>query len=312
MTIRTLRAAAFTAAAAISLSAAADTPSERFGVGMLRRDGIIIPFAAWDGKSWSAHWPKPALDLTVPVSVSSVPSRWWGPTGPLDTWQVATASVTTLVRVVQPDWVDIHCARQIGLRTEYRASQPPPSPTVQPYPKDGLAIAPPHPVDRIDILPVAGDEMRRLLPEVQKSFNEAERKTEDRYGHPIARRAREGIEPTIEAAYSWGRTPRVYYVEATRTYRELGQFIGECAGVGFGTGWFLGDTSGIRPVTMKVDVLNCSRDYGSYMLPLGVMRLNDRTFWLAQFSGYDHERYVVLEAKEHAVDIVINTWGGAC
>ena len=83
-------------------------------------------------------------------------------------------------------------------------------------------------------------------------------------------------------------------------------------GVGIGTGWFLGDTSGIRTVTMKVDVLNCSRDYGSYMLPLGVIRLNDRTFWLAQFSGYDHERYVVLEAKEHAVDVVINTWGGAC
>jgi hypothetical protein len=299
------------AVATVSL-AAADAPRDRFGVGILRRDGIIIPFAAFDGRNWSAHWPKPALDLTVPVSVASVPSRWWGPTGPLDSWQVTTLSEAKLVRVVQPDWVDIHCARQIGLRTDYRASQLPPPPTEQPYPKDGIAIAPAHAIDRIDILPLAGEEARGLLPEVQKAFNEAERKTEERYGHPITRRAREGIEPTIEAAYGWGRTPRVYYVEATRSYRELGQFIGDCAGVGFGTGWFLGDASGIRPVTMKVDVLNCSRDSASYMLPLGVMRLNDRTFWLAQFSGFDHERYVVLEAKEHAVDVVINTWGGAC
>ena len=49
-----------------------------------------------------------------------------------------------------------------------------------------------------------------------------------------------------------------------------------------------------RPLTMVVDVLNCEREAGSYMLPLGVLRLNDRLYWLAQFSGWGHERYVVL------------------
>jgi hypothetical protein len=48
------------------------------------------------------------------------------------------------------------------------------------------------------------------------------------------------------------------------------------------------------------------------MLPLGVMRLNDRVYWLAQFSGFDHERYVVLEVKDKSVEVIINSWGGAC
>ena len=33
------------------------------------------------------------------------------------------------------------------------------------------------------------------------------------------------------------------------------------------------------------------------MLPLGAMRLRGTLYWLAQFSGWDHERYVVVEVK---------------
>jgi hypothetical protein len=302
------------AAAAVLVTgvSAADAARDTFGVGILRRDGIIIPFGAFDGRKWSANWPKPALDLTVPISLSAIPSKWWGPTPPLGTWQVTTANGASLVRVLQPDWVDVHCARQIGLRTDYRPPKLPPPPSEQPYPKDGLAVAPPHEMNRIEVVPNTGDEARALTEEMHRAFNEAERKTEGRHGHPVERRAREGVQPDFEAIYAWGQTPRIYYVEAARPYRQFGQYVGECAGIGFGTGWFLRDSSGVRTVTMVVDVLNCDRDFASYMLPLGVLRLNDRTFWLAQFSGYDHERYVVLEIHEKSVDVAVNSWGGAC
>lgn len=310
MTSRTLGALAV--AAALTALAAADAPRERFGVGVLRRDGIVIPFAAFDGRKWSANWPRPQLDLTVPVTLTAVPSRWWGPTPPLEQWQVMTAAGTNGARVVQPDWVDVLCVRQIGLRTDYRAVTPVPPRSVQPYPKDGLAISPPREVEPIAVLPAEGDEARSLGPVVQAAFNEAERRTEDQSGHPITRRAREGIVPTIEAVYAYGRTTRVYYVEAMRAYRELGQSQGECAAVSVGTGWFARDISGIRELITKVDILNCSRATASYMLPLGVLRLNNRLYWLAQFSGFDHERYVVLEIKEKSVEVVVNTWGGSC
>jgi len=306
-----VRACAAAALLAASVAVAA-APNEKFAVGVLRRDGIVIPFAAFDGKRWSSPWPIPDREVMVPINVASVPSRWWGPTPPLEEWQTSTDAGGSTVRVVQPDWVDVHCDRQIGLKTTYRSAQPPPPRTVQPYPKDGVASAPPHAIERIQILPSYGPEMRALLQTIYASFNAAERLTEERYGHPITRRAREGVDPTIEAVYGYGTGPRYFYVEATRPYRRLGQSADDCVAVAVGTGWFVLGASGLRPLTMAVDMLNCARSTASYMLPLGVVRANDRLYWLAQFSGFDHERYVVLELKPKAVEVVINRWGGTC
>jgi hypothetical protein len=293
--------------------AADDAPRVAFGVGVLRRDGIIVPFAAFDGKRWSNAWPQPALELTIPIDVRSVPSRWWGPTPALESWQAwPTVGEPQNVRIVQPDWVNVHCVRQIGLRSDYRPPDPPPPRSEQPYPKDGLAVSPPQPVERIAIVQPESEEARGLSNAVQEAFNKAERATEDSWGHPVSRRAREGREPDIEAVYAFGDHPRIYYVEAIRRYRLLGQRIENCEAVGFGTGWFAREGARLRSLDMAVDLLACNRVGASYMLPLGAMRANGRLFWLAQFAGFDDERYVVVEIKTKTVEAVVNAWGGSC
>jgi hypothetical protein len=305
------------AAVTAGLVALAVTPTvadgrDEVAVGVLRRDGIVLPFAVFNGKRWSAPWPAPAADLTVPIDMRAVPKRWWGLGAVLENWEIMLARGERAVRVVQPDWVEIHCSRYVGLRTDYQPPEPPPPRTVQPYPKDGLAVSPPHPVERVEIVSLASTEIRALLPAVQTSFNEAEREVESRFGHPIMRRAREGVAPSLEAIYAYGDNPRIYYIEAIRPYRRLGQSLDECAAIGSGTGWFVRDAAGVRALTMVVDVLNCEREAASYMLPLGVMPLNDHLYWLAQFSGWGHERYVVLDVKKKTVEVVINKWGGSC
>src|SRR5262249_39981233 len=204
------------------------------------------------------------------------------------------------------------CSRYVGLKTDYQAPEAPPPHTVQPYPKDGLAVSPPHAVERVEIVPLASNEIPALVPVVRQSFNEAERDVESHFGHPITRRAREGIAPTIEAIYAYGDSPRTYYIEAIRPYRRLAQSAGACAAIGSGTGWFVRDAAGVRALTMVVDVLNCPRGAASYMLPLGVLTVKDHLYWLAQFAGWGHERYVVLDVKKKIVEVVINKWGGAC
>jgi hypothetical protein len=296
-----------------ALLLAADTPRATFGAGVLRRDGVIVPFAAFDGKRWSSPWPLPALDLTVPIDLRGVPSKWWGPTGALDTWQVWTAAgEPKSVHVRQPDWVDAHCVRQIGLRSDYQPASAPPPPIEQPYPKDGLAVSPPQPVERIDVVSVESLETRALLPAVHQAFNLAERRVDEAYGHPVARRAREGRVPDIDVVYAYGTHPRIYYVESVRRYRLLGQTTVDCAATTFGTGWFARDGDEIRSLETAVDVLPCNRRGASFMLPLGVMRLAGRLFWLAQFSGFEHERYVVIEIKAKKVEAVLSVWGGSC
>jgi len=298
--------------AALAVAGAFADSRDAFAVGVLRRDGIVLPFAVFDGKRWNAPWPDPANDLTVPIDVRAVPKRWWGVGAVLDRGEAILPLGPRAVRVLQPDWVDIACSRYVGLKTDYQSLQPPPPRTVQPYPKEGLAISPPHPIERVEIVSLASNEMRALVPVVHASFNQAEREVESRFGHPITRRAREGIAPTLEAVYAYGDAPRLYYVEAIRPYRRLGQSVDDCTAIGSGTGWFARDAGGVRAVTMVVDVLNCNREAASYMLPLGVLKLHDHVYWLAQFAGWGHERYVVLDVKNKAVEVVVNKWGGAC
>jgi len=294
-----------------TLIAAAEPQNPPFAVGVLRRDGVVIPFAVFDGKSWSARWPKPTLDLIVPTDVGSVPEKWWGATGPLDTWFAVIGSGTPRpMKVVQPDWVDVHCVRQIGLHTDYRSDQLPPPPGEQPYPKDGLAIAPSRPVEPVAIVPPAGPEASALLAELKDAFNRAERQPAGKADHPTKRELREDKDPKIEAVYEHGTEPRVYYVEATREYQTFG--FHECVIMSFGTGWFVRENGKFRSLAMAVDVIGCDRQGASYMLPLGVVRTGTRLFWLVQFSGWDRERYAVIEPKIKSVDAVVNIWGGGC
>ena len=294
-------------AALVTTLGAADSTPGAFSVAVLRRDGVLIPFAVFNGKRWGHSWPEPRLDLTVPITLQNVPKGWWGPTPPLDSWQAWTGAAPQPLRVVQPDWVDVHCVRQIGLRTDYRPDRPVPPSTEQPYPKDGLAIAPPQRLERIDVLPPEATDVRSLLSPVHEAFNRAERRVAD---HPIKRRSREGIEPTLEAVYAYGTSPRVFYVESVRMYRPIGGT--ECEAAAFGTGWFVRDSGGVRPLAMTVDVMRCDRYRASYMLPFGVLRLDNRLFWVAQFSGWDHERYVVVEIKAKSAEAVVSVWGGGC
>ena len=291
---------------------AADGPRVAFGAGVLRRDGVIIPFAAFDGKRWSNTWPMPSLELTIPIDVRGIPSKWWGPTAALDSWQVWTGGEAKPVRVVQPDWVNVYCVRQIGLRSDYAPALPAPPRLEQPYPKDGLAVSPPQPVERIDVVPIESLEIRPLIPAVHQAFNAAERKVDEVYGHPVSRRAREGRTPDIDAVYAFGSHPRIYYVESVRRYRLLGQIDADCTATAFGTGWFAREGEEVRSLETAVDVLPCNRAGASFMLPLGVMRLAGRLFWLAQFSGFDHERYVIVEIKPKTVKAVLSVWGGSC
>ena len=309
MTVRTAGAIGVVAASLAVMAAAESRPV--FSVGALRRDGIVIPFGTYDKNHWETNWPVPKLDMTVPVDLRAVPSGWWGPTPPLRAWEAWIGRATPQpVDVTQLDWVDVHCVRQVGLKTTYQSDKPVPPPTIQPYPKDGLVVSPPQPIEPIEVLAPSDREVQALVDDVRVAFNKAEREVEDRHGHSIKRQAREGIAPEIEAVYAYGHEPRVYYIEATRSYRKLGQR--ECVEMAFATGWFSREREATRPIATVLDLLRCDRYGASYMLPFGVLRLNGKLFWLAQFSGWDHERFVVVEIGRKTVEARINVYGGGC
>ena len=298
-------------AALAALGGSAPSPGS-FGVGVLRRDGVLLPFATFDGRHWRNTWPPPQQELTVPTSLDRVPKNWWGPTGPLETWHAWIDGSERPVHVKQPDWVGVHCARHLALLTDYKYDGVVPPEQEQPYPKEGVAVSPAQPVERIDVLLPTALELNALGPVLREAFNRAERETASRSNHPLNRGAREVVEPAIEAAYAFGDSPRIYYIEAIRAYRALGQRPDECIATAFGTGWFVREGDKVRSLLMFVDLLRCNRFGASYMLPLGVVRSADRLFWIAQFSGWDHERYAVVEITSKKVEVMVSTWGGGC
>jgi hypothetical protein len=298
-------------AGGIALQAAAP---EVFDVGVLRRDGIVVPFATFDGRRWTSHWPAPQVEATVPINLESVPSKWWGAGAHAEWTAVLRADGERRVRVTQPDVFDAHCYRQVGLRTDYVPDAVPPPPAEQPYPKDGLVVAPPRPVEKIDVLPVDGADARALAPVLLQAFNKADRDLVDRL-NDVTRLRDVGADdeaPTIEALYGHGTDPRVYYVEASRRHPVLGG--ASCgATIVFATGWFVRQGTTFRAITMTADAVDgCERAGASYMLPFGVIRSGTRLFWIVQFSGWDHERFVIVEPKANSVDAVLNEWEGGC
>ncbi len=272
----------------------------------MRRDGVLIPFAAFDGRHWGNSWPGPAKDLSVPVTFDGVPKGWWAAAPPSADWQLWTPAGATDVHVTQPDWVDAHCFRQVALKTDYRSPERPAPPGEQPYPKDGVAVSPARAIESIEIAPVASVDPEEL----RRKFNAAELEVDRNFGHPIPRRVREAVDPAVEALYAFGDSPRGFYVESSRVYRKPGD-AGWTA-VAFGTGSFVRNAGKLTWLDMAVDLLRCDKYGASYMLPLGAIYIAGRAFWIIQYSGWDHERYVVVELKKNRVEAVVSTYGGGC
>ena len=150
-----------------------------FTLGVLRRDALIVPFATYDGKRWKNYWPVPADNAEVPLSLRNVPERWWGPVGPRDTWEIGTSGPSSQrVHVSQPDWAPSYCQKTVGLRTDYQPQFRPP-PTASPYPKDGLAVSPPHPVQPIEVLGPDSSERDDVVEAIHARFAEREREALD-------------------------------------------------------------------------------------------------------------------------------------
>ncbi|MGE5246169.1 MAG: hypothetical protein ACM3SQ_18235 [Betaproteobacteria bacterium] len=286
-----------------------------FTVAVLRRDGLIVPFATWDGKHWRADWPRPEQNPDVPISLDSVPTRWWGDAAPAGTWRAWTDQpFPQTVGVRQPDWFKAQCLRQIGLRTDYRGPEPPPPPTVQPYPKDGLALSSSQPVDRIDIVPtgVATDVMLDAFENAESRLLDNARFLPE--GVPRDPVDRTRVPLTIEASYAFGKppAPRYYYLEMSREY-DRRHTAESCAGVAFGAGWFVRGSAGdLKALSLDVSLADCDRYGLAYMLPLGVARLNGHIYWIAQWSGWDYERYGIVELTPKRAKPILTVYGGSC
>lgn len=114
------RALALAIAVAAGSAASPAAQQADLALATIRPDGILTPFAVFDGKTWTAAWPEPQDRMVLDRMIEAMPSWWRTHQRPMPSvWNVVRQrqpplKVTVLKHVVFGE----HCVNQAGLLTD--------------------------------------------------------------------------------------------------------------------------------------------------------------------------------------------------
>jgi hypothetical protein len=300
----------------------APAAAEHDGTGalaILRRDGVMFPFASFERNRWRVTWPISLQAIELPVSIDAIPERWWGTPTP-DKWRAHLLNGETVA--LQPRVPIIFrsfCGRRLGLRTSYKSAQPPPPVPAGPFPKDGVAVSGNVALEPIEHVDRTSAEWTALAVSLLKDFNRVEEETLRRvrlntaWQHSVKTAERNKVPVRLEA---WYRSPSgepgwtVSYIEAVRTYPPGPEDNG-CGLETLVSGWLHHQNGELKKSSdLRGKITYCDRVGATFMLPFGRIRPTDRTYWIFQLSGWDDEWYEVAEIGPEKVRHVVEVYAG--
>ena len=307
-------------AAGLPLAGSLQEQTGTFLLSVLRRDGIVIPFAAFDGRRWSSRWPQ-RLPVERPISLKDIPKSWWGvEPAPRRMRHWSDGASVGEVTVTSPGIGALMCERRLTLHSDYKATEPLPPAFVLPFPKDGLLVSGDVPVAKIAAVDVASDEARGVLGLALNDFNREESAMSSaftQWRHPVTSAERKKVPVTLEALY---RAPTddpewtAYFIEAIREYPPGPKETDGCGLVTYLSGWVItSQRSDQRPlVRAGARITYCDRKEVSYMLPFGLLRADGKSYWIFQYAGFEQESYHVVRPHRRNVDTVVVFNAGTC
>jgi len=325
---QSLRTCVFVALAAVAViapfpslvAAPAQPPASSDGhlvLAVVRNDGLLLPFAAFDGRKWSTPWPGeiggPATP-DLPANLASVPQKWWGgeEPGPWNLWPRDAGSATRIA-LQSPVMMRVGSSRQLGFRTDRPPVLPPVPPFELPFPKIGVAIAGDTKLEGIATVSSLAPQWKTFTASLREEIDKAEERSirtlrgSARWSHPFSPEVRAKVPPELEAWYVTrvaDSSVNLSYVEAVKKYPVLPADRG-CALETFVSGWVHHEKQLQSPrARLKAVITYCDRRSVSYMLPFGQLQLAGRTHWIVQMSGRDHEWYTVIEGRPDDVKYV--------
>src|SRR4051812_21227389 len=174
-----------------------------FGLGVLRQDGVLVPFASYNGRAWTAEWPGPDSSVVFPISLGDIPRKWWGAAGPGASWTAWLLGGTPKpLALKKPEHMRVFCTTALGVKTDYEGEAfDPREPTA---PKAGLAIA-----GEAKLLPVTqvslfAQDARNIVEAITDDFNKEEKLAASHFAswtHPFGDERRKTYPIEIEAFY---------------------------------------------------------------------------------------------------------------
>ncbi len=282
----------------------AGAPGGPFVLGVLRRDGVAIPFATFDGRRFRATWPRELRLVELPISIENIDRDWWGTVPPPQSMTLwADGKAAGDLKLLATAFINFRCDRRLGLRTNYHPAVLPPPASEQPFPKDGLLITGSQRIDAVETVAKDSPEFAEAAAAIADKFNSEENyatTTFTNWRHPVPKDERRKLPIEVEALY---KAPMdepgwtAYYVEAVRRYEPRPEDDDECGLLTSARGWLRKGPKGRREVTLGAQITYCDRHGVSFMLPLGLLKLPSGTHWIYQLAGYYSESYLIAKPK---------------
>ena len=280
-------------------------------VGAIRVDGILVPFATFDGRAWRNHWPETQYGQNIRtlgrIPIATLPQHWWGGHPPvLRWWVLRRAALSTPVAVTGGSFVESLCGVSPALSTDFVSGVPfrhrnaglfldggaPPAGVAS----SSASIA--SPIDRVEAGSSDFPPVHRLLVEL---FAKLEPGVWP--GRTIPETAKA---PRVTGLYA-SNLPDGVRLFAFRAERPLP--FGRTALVG----WIRQDSS-LKATVTSVRAFEADPDGKGEMVlhPEGMITLEGRTFWFGRGSGYEASTYVVLDVTEREPAMVLKVDAGMC
>lgn len=288
-----------------------------FTIGVLRNDGIVIPFAVFDGKDWTAPWPTTLRSVDLPIDIANVPTKWWGKTGPITQMTAwVDGADRGPIHISRPTVLPLMCLPRLVLISDYRSALSPDS-LMPPYPKDGLAVTGGQRVNKIQVVAKDSTAWTAMQTSLSEPFDKAEHEAIGAFTDwkdPIPREVRRKVPVELEAMY---RAPMdepgwtANYVESVKKFPP-GRGDEGCGLVTSTNGWVIVGPDGKRTTKLTAHVTYCDRRDVTYMLPLGSMSVHNRAYWVFQLSGYGREGYLVVHPTPRHLDVEVQYAAGFC
>jgi hypothetical protein len=304
---------------AAGVAGAAQPAADRFTLAIMRRDGVLIPFASYDG-DWSTPWPATTRDLELPIRLDDVPEKWWGGPRPAKwaLWPIGREG-SVPVAPKAPLSVIIGRETRVGVLTDYVSAESPAPPYEMPYPKEGLVVGGTLQPDTILRVSRRAASWQNLTTVLEQEIDDAEERavrmlrSGARWQHPVPESARRATTAELEAWYTSSLEQpgfAISYIEAVKKYPP-GEEDQGCGLETFVSGWIHSNQREKKPKTqLTARITYCDRAGVSYMLPLALLRLKSRTHWVFQVSSWESEWYTVTEATPGRVRFVVEYFAG--
>ncbi len=288
-----IRAMALAALLALAGAPAGAQTRDTLVAGILRADGIALPFAAYARGRWS-RIPFSA----VPLSIERYRGAWYHPRPGAPPLRLATGSV---VRFISGD--DFY--EEWGVVTDYaprRAARP-----GFPVERAGVVLSQPHPAVLFHALPAGSREARRMVAALRASFDALEAREMDtaagqgdrtRTGHPLARSRRTAFPLRARTVYRSAAPragARLYHVALRRAYPAPRGAAVPCEALSDLEAWVAERQGRLEVLEAELRLGSCTEMHLRALEPFAAVTLGTRTFILAETFGYESSERTVLE-----------------